>query len=63
MNVSTLHQPAHENPLPEYPFLQVHVNDPGLSTQLAFTSQVCLLVVHSLMSEMYLKNENIIRQT
>ena len=43
--------PVHVTPLPRKPVLQAHENEPGLLVHLALTSQLCLLVVHSLISE------------
>ncbi|KAJ8307561.1 hypothetical protein KUTeg_015645 [Tegillarca granosa] len=46
-----LYLPVQVTPFPEYPILHVHLNDPGMLVQSASLLQLCVFVVHSLISE------------
>ena len=48
---SRIYLPMHDVPFPVYPGLQVHVKDPMVFLQTAFTSQSCVPIAHSSISK------------
>ena len=48
--INSFNSPLQFTPLPKKPFLHAHVNDPFVFVHVAWTSQLCVLLVHSLTS-------------